>query len=296
MERQKIFAQAAGAAIGFDFDAGRLDETTHPFCSGHGPGDCRITTRYNEHHFNEAFFGVLHESGHGIYDQGLPHEHFGTPLGSATSLGIHESQSRLWENMVGKSRPFWIYFYPLLQKEFPSPLQNVPLETFYRSLNSVEPSFIRVEADEVTYNLHVILRFEIERALIEGDIAVGDLPNIWNSKMKELLMLDVPSDSLGVLQDVHWSGGMIGYFPTYSLGNLYSAQFFAAARRDLPKLDDEMARGEFGSLLKWLREKIHVHGKFYSAQELAKNATGEPLNSKYFAEYITRKFGEIYEL
>jgi carboxypeptidase Taq len=244
----------------------------------------------------ESISGVVHETGHALYEQGLPAEQFGTPLAEAVSLGIHESQSRLWENLVGKSRPFWIYFYPLLQKQFPVPLENVPLDAFYRAINSVEPSFIRVEADEVTYNLHVILRFEIERALIEGDIAVDDLPSVWNSKMKELLMLDVPSDSLGVLQDVHWSFGGIGYFPTYSLGNLYSAQFFAAAKRDLPALDDEMARGEFGSLLNWLRAKIHVHGKFYSARELAINATGEPLNSKYFAEYITRKYGEIYEL
>jgi carboxypeptidase Taq len=296
IEKQKAFCARVAQQIGYDFDAGRLDVSAHPFSTSFHPLDSRITTRYNRSELMESISGVVHETGHALYEQGLPAALFGTPLSEAVSLGIHESQSRLWENMVGKSRPFWVYFYPLLQKEFPSPLQNVPLETFYRSLNSVEPSFIRVEADEVTYNLHVILRFEIERALIEGDIAVGDLPNIWNSKMKELLMLDVPSDSLGVLQDVHWSGGMIGYFPTYSLGNLYSAQFFAAARRDIPKLDDEMARGEFGSLLKWLREKIHVHGKFYSAQELAKNATGEPLNSKYFAEYITRKFGEIYEL
>jgi carboxypeptidase Taq len=244
----------------------------------------------------QSVSGVIHETGHALYEQGLPAARFGTPLAEAGSLGIHESQSRLWENLVGKSRAFWIYFYPLLQKEFPVPLRNLSLESFYRAINAVEPSFIRVEADEVTYNLHIILRFEIERALVEGDIGVEDLPRIWNSKMKELLTLDVPDDSLGVLQDVHWSGGMIGYFPTYSLGNLYSAQFFAAAKRDLPTLDDEMARGEFGKLLQWLREKIHVHGKMYSARELVKNATDEKLNSKYFADYISGKYGEIYEL
>jgi carboxypeptidase Taq len=198
--------------------------------------------------------------------------------------------------MVGKSRPFWTYFYPLLQKEFPAALQNVSLDAFYRAINVVEPSFIRVESDEVTYNLHIILRFEIEKALIEDNLEVEELPVVWNSKTKELLQLDVPDDSQGVLQDVHWSGGMIGYFPTYSLGNLHSAQFFAAARRDIPSLDEQMARGEFGALLKWLREKIHVHGKFYSAQELARNATGEALSSKHFAAYITRKYSEIYEL
>ncbi len=296
IEKQKAFCALAARQVGYDFDAGRLDVSAHPFSTSFHPLDSRITTRYNRSEFMQSISGVIHETGHALYEQGLPAARFGTPLAEAVSLGIHESQSRLWENLVGKSRAFWIYFYPLLQKEFPVPLRNVPLESFYRAINTVEPSFIRVEADEVTYNLHIILRFEIEKALIEGEIGVDDLPRIWNSKMKELLMLDVPDDSLGVLQDVHWSGGMIGYFPTYSLGNLYSAQFFAAARRDIPTLDDEMARGEFGRLLTWLREKIHVHGKMYSAQELVKNATGEKLNSKYFADYISRKYGEIYEL
>lgn len=296
IERQKAFCALTARQIGYDFEAGRLDISAHPFSTSFHPLDSRITTRYSRSDVMESISGVTHETGHALYEQGLPAAEFGTPLAEAVSLGIHESQSRLWENLVGRSRPFWTYFYPLLQKEFPVPLQNVPLDTFYRAMNSVEPSFIRVEADEVTYNLHIILRFEIERALIEGHISVEELPAIWNSKMKELLMLDVPSDSMGVLQDVHWSGGMIGYFPTYSLGNLYSAQFFAAAKRDIPALNEEMARGEFGSLLQWLREKVHVHGKFYSAQDLAKNATGEPLNSKYFADYITGKYSEIYEL
>ncbi len=296
IEKQKAFCALAAKQIGYDFDAGRLDVSAHPFSTSFHPLDARITTRYSRSEFMESVSGVIHEVGHALYEQGLPAEHFGTPLAEAVSLGIHESQSRLWENMVGKSRAFWTYFYPVMQKEFPAPLQNVSLESFYRAINAVEPSFIRVEADEVTYNLHIILRFEIERALIEGHIAVEDLPRIWNSKMKELLTVDVPDDSLGVLQDVHWSGGSIGYFPTYSLGNLYSAQFFAAARRDIPALDDEMAQGHFANLLKWLREKIHVHGKRYSAQELAKKATGEKLNSKYFSDYISKKYGEIYEL
>jgi carboxypeptidase Taq len=296
VEKQKAFCTLAAKQIGYDFDAGRLDVSAHPFSTSFHPQDSRITTRYSRSEFMQSISGVIHETGHALYEQGLPVAHFGTPLAEAVSLGIHESQSRLWENLVGKSRAFWTYFYPLLQKEFPVPLQNISLEHFYLAINNVEPSFIRVEADEVTYNLHIILRFEIETALIAGEIAVEELPHIWNSKMKEVLGLDVPDDSLGVLQDVHWSGGMIGYFPTYSLGNLYSAQFFAAAKRDIPTLDDEMARGEFGKLLQWLREKIHVHGKTFSAQELAKNATGEKLNSKYFAEYISRKYGEIYEL
>ena len=296
VETQKAFCALAARQVGYDFDAGRLDVSAHPFSTSFHPLDSRITTRYCRSEFLQSISGVIHETGHALYEQGLPAAQFGTPLGEAVSLGIHESQSRLWENLVGKGRPFWVYFYPLLQKEFPAQLRNVPLDTFYRAMNTVEPSFIRVEADEVTYNLHIVLRFEIERALIEGDIAVEDLPRIWNSKMKELLLLDVPDDSLGVLQDVHWSFGGIGYFPTYSLGNLYSAQFFAAARRALPALDAEMARGDFGSLLRWLRENIHSHGKFYSAQELVKKATGEALNSKYFADYITRKYGELYEV
>jgi carboxypeptidase Taq len=296
IEKQKAFCALAAKQIGYDFDAGRLDVSAHPFSTTFHPQDSRITTRYNRSDFMQSISGVIHETGHALYDQGLPAERFGTPLAEPVSLGIHESQSRLWENPVGKSRAFWTYFYPLLQQTFPNPLRNVSLDSFYRAINAVQPSFIRVEADEVTYNLHIILRFEIEVALVEGNIAVEDLPRIWNSKMKDLLTLDVPDDSMGVLRDVHWSGGMIGYFPTYSLGNLYSAQLFAAARRDVPALDDEMASGEFGKLLKWLREKIHAHGKTYSAQELAKNATGEKLNSKYVADYISRKYGEIYEL
>ena len=294
--KQKAFCVLAAKKIGYDFDAGRLDVSAHPFSTSFHPLDARITTRYSRSELMQSIGGVIHETGHALYEQGLPAARFGTPLAEAVSLGIHESQSRLWENLVGKSRAFWTYFYPLLREEFPTPLRNVPLDNFYRAINGVKPSFIRVEADEVTYNLHIILRFEIERALVEGDIMVEDLPRIWKSKMKDLLGLDVPDDSLGVLQDVHWSGGMIGYFPTYSLGNLYSAQFFAAAKRDLPALEEEMARGEFSKLLGWLREKIHVHGKLYSAQQLAENATGEKLNSKYFADYISRKYSEIYEL
>ena len=296
MEKQKAFCILVAKKIGYDFDAGRLDVSAHPFSTSFHPQDSRITTRYDRSNFMQSIGGVVHETGHALYEQGLPAEQFGTPLGEAVSLGIHESQSRLWENLVGKSRAFWTYFYPQLQQTFPNPLQHVSLDSFYRAINLVQPSFVRVEADEVTYNLHIILRFEIEVALIEGSIAVEDLPRIWNSKVKEFLSLDVSDDALGVLQDVHWSGGMIGYFPTYSLGNLYSAQFFAAARRDLPSFEDEMARGEFGKLLGWLREKVHAHGRTYPAQDLARNATGEQLNSKYFADYISRKYGEIYEL
>jgi carboxypeptidase Taq len=237
VERQKIFAQAAGAAVGFDFDAGRLDETTHPFCSGNGPGDCRITTRYNERHFNEAFFGVLHESGHGIYEQDLPAEHYGTPLGAAASLGIHESQSRLWEIQVGRSRPFWEHFLPRARQVFHDALRDVTLDDFYFAVNEVRPSFIRVEADEVTYNLHIILRFELEQELIRGGLQTGDVPAAWGERFTKMFGLTPADDRQGCLQDIHWSFGGFGYFPTYTLGNLYAAQFMEQARRDLGDLD-----------------------------------------------------------
>jgi carboxypeptidase Taq len=296
VEKQKAFCALAAGTIGYDFDAGRLDVSPHPFSTSFHPLDSRITTRYSPDDLMQSIGGVTHETGHALYEQGLPAEYFGTPLGEAVSLGIHESQSRLWENLVGKSRAFWRYFYPLLQKEFPAPLQPMAFEEFYSAINDVRSSLIRVEADEVSYNLHIILRFELETALMAGELAVDDLPSVWNAKMRELLDLEVPDDSQGVMQDVHWSCGMIGYFPTYSLGNLYSAQFFAAAQRDIPALEDEMAGGQFASLLKWLREKIHVHGRLYSAQELAKRATGEKLNSKYFADYIAKKYGELYDI
>lgn len=296
VQKQKAFCTLAIRRIGYDFDAGRLDTSAHPFSTTFHPLDTRITTRYSSGELMQSIGGAIHETGHALYDQGLPVAYFGTPLCEAVSMGIHESQSRLWENLVGKSRAFWTYFYPLLQGEFPAELGDVTPEEFYRAIHAVGRSLIRVESDEVSYNLHIILRFEMEKALIEGEIDVAELPAIWNAKMKELLDLEVPDDGVGVLQDVHWSSGLIGYFPTYSLGNLYSAQFFAQAKRDIPALDEAMARGEFGALVKWLREKIHVHGKFYSAGELVEHVTGEKLNSKYFVEYIAQKYGEIYEL
>ncbi len=294
VERQKVFAEAAAAAFGFDFAAGRLDTTAHPFCSGIGPGDCRITTRYNPKFFSEAFFGVLHETGHALYEQNLPAEHFGTPLGWACSLGIHESQSRLWENQVGRGRPFWGHFFPRLRQTFPTALAGVEFERFYFTINEVKPSLIRVEADEATYNLHVALRFELELGLVSGDLAVADLPGAWNESVKALLGLDVPDDTRGCLQDIHWAFGGIGYFPTYTLGNLYAAQFMAAARRDLDGLDDDFRRGEFGRLKSWLGENIHRHGQRYRAGELCRRATGAPLSAKPFVEYLNDKFGPLY--
>jgi carboxypeptidase Taq len=282
------------AAIGFDFEAGRLDVTTHPFCSGIGPGDTRLTTRYNPHDFGDSFFSVLHETGHGLYDQGLDPTHYGTPMGSFVSLGIHESQSRLWENFVGRSRPFWERFFPEAQRVFPGALGGVGLEAFYFAINDVRPSFIRTEADEATYNLHILLRFELEQALIGGDLRVGDLPGAWNEDFKRFLGLTPPDDARGCLQDIHWSGGGIGYFPTYTLGNLYAAQFFAHARKDLGDLHGQFQRNEFRPLKEWLNAKIHRHGQRYRAAELVRVVTGEPLNHRYLLDHLRSKFGPLY--
>jgi carboxypeptidase Taq len=294
IDRQKLFGQSAAAAIGFDFDAGRLDVTTHPFCSGNGPGDCRITTRYNPRHFNEAFFGVLHEAGHGLYEQNLLPEHYGTPLGTAASLGIHESQSRLWENQVGRSRPFWENFFPRARQTFPETLRDVSLDDFYFAVNEVRPSFIRVEADEATYNLHIILRFELEQALMNGDLKAADVPGVWNEKFKRSFGLTPANDAEGCLQDIHWSGGGIGYFPTYTLGNLYAAQFMDQARRDLAGLDDDFRRGEFSRLKGWLDEKVYRHGQRYRAGILCERITARPLSHKPLLAYLRAKYEPLY--
>jgi carboxypeptidase Taq len=294
VDRQAVFGQAAAAAIGFDFQAGRLDTTTHPFCSGMGPGDTRLTTRYNPRHFNDAFFSTLHEAGHGIYDQGLDPEHFGTPLGAAVSLGIHESQSRMWENFVGRSRPFWEHFFPRARQVFPTTLGDVTLDDFVFAVNDVQPSFIRVEADEATYNMHIILRFELEQALVRGDLKPADVPAAWNEKFRQSFQLAPPSDALGCLQDVHWSMGGIGYFPTYTLGNMYAAQFMEQARQDLGDLDADFRRGEFGRLKGWLNAKIHRQGQRYRARDLCQRVTGKPLSHKPLLNYLRNKYGPLY--
>jgi carboxypeptidase Taq len=294
VDRQKVFGQSAAAAIGFDFDAGRLDVTTHPFCSGTGPGDCRITTRYNPRHFNEAFFGILHESGHGIYEQNLSADHFGTPLGTACSLGIHESQSRLWENQVGRGRPFWEYFFPRARQVFLEALRDVSLDDFLFAINDVRPSFIRVEADEATYNLHIILRFELEQALMRSDLQATDVPAAWNEKFTKSFGLTPETDAQGCLQDIHWSGGGIGYFPTYTLGNLYAAQFMDAARRDLGDLDADFRRGDFGRLKGWLNEKVHRPGQHWRPGKLCERVTAAPLSHKPLMTYLRGKYGPLY--
>jgi len=296
VERQKLFAESAAAAVGFNYAAGRLDTTAHPFCSGFGPGDCRITTRYNPRFFPEAFFGVMHETGHALYEQNLPAEHFGTPLGVACSFGIHESQSRLWENQVGRSRPFWDHFLPRLRQGFPTALADVSAEAFHFAINDIKPSFIRVEADEATYNLHIALRFELELALLSGDLAVVDLPDAWNSRFTALFGLTVPDDARGCLQDIHWSFGGLGYFPTYTLGNLYAAQFMVAAKHHMgaESLSEDLRRGEFGRLKDWLVKNIHQHGQRYRATELCRKATGSSLSPESFVHYLNEKCSEFH--
>lgn len=296
IDAQREFGRKAAQAIGFSFEAGRLDEAAHPFCQGLGPGDCRLTTRYDEHHFPGAFFGTLHEAGHGMYEQGLPAENFGTPLGATISLGIHESQSRMWENLVGRSRSFWQHFYPSAQRSFPEALGGVSLDDFYKAVNEVRPSWIRVEADEVTYNLHILLRFEMEQGLIAGDIKPADVPEAWNEKFRSYFGMTPPNDALGCIQDIHWSAGLIGYFATYTLGNMYGSQFFAQARQDIGDLDAMFAKGEFTPLLDWLRKKIHSRGQHLRASELVESVTGQPLSHQPLMTHLKSKFGAIYGL
>lgn len=293
---QEAFGKAAAAAIGFDFNRGRLDVTHHPFCSGMGPHDCRITTRYDERFFNSAFFGILHESGHGIYDQGLRPDQFGLPPGNYVSLGIHESQSRMWENLVGRSRAFWQHFFPQLQGAFASAVGDVKLDDFYFAVNHVAPSLIRVEADEATYNLHIIIRFELEQALLSQDLAVGDLPAAWREKYEQYLGVEPQTDADGCLQDIHWSAALIGYFPTYSLGNLYASQFFEQADRDLGGLHAMFARGEFAHLKNWLNEKIHHRGQCYTAAELCELVTGQPLSHAPLIRHLKSKLQPLYSI
>lgn len=294
-EQKKLSLEAA-TKIGFDFDSGRLDIAAHPFCSGIGPGDCRLTTRYDEHHFPGAFFGTLHEAGHGIYEQGLKDEDFGLATGEACSLGIHESQSRMWENLVGRSRAFWEFFYSQAQQTFPNAIGDVHLDDFYAAINDVRPSWIRVEADEVTYNLHIMLRFELEQALIGGDLDVADVPAAWNEKFTDYFGITPTDDSIGCLQDVHWGAGLIGYFPTYSLGNMYASQFFEKAQEDLGDLDAMFAQGEFIPLKEWLNKNIHEHGRRYYAPKLVQVVTGKPLSAEPLLNHLRSKFGAVYGL
>lgn len=296
VDAQKAFSLAAATAIGFDFTAGRLDIAAHPFCSGIGPGDCRLTTRYDEHHFPGAFFGTLHEAGHGIYEQGLSRDDFGLAVGDACSLGIHESQSRMWENLVGRSRAFWEHFYSQAQQTFPEAIGDAHLDDFYAAINDVRPSWIRVEADEVTYNLHIMLRFQLEQALIGDELNVADLPGAWNDLFQEFFGMTPPDDALGCMQDVHWSAGLIGYFPTYSLGNMYASQFFEAVQAEMGDVQTMFARGDFFPLKEWLNKHIHLHGRRYDAPRLVEVVTGQPLSAEPLLRHLNSKFGALYGL
>ena len=291
---QKILAQLSAFKIGFDISAGRIDTVVHPFSTKIGPGDCRITTRWNQDDFTEGFFGILHEAGHGMYSQNLPAKWYGTPLGESVSLGIHESQSRFWENIIGRSRPFWSHFLPIARGIFPGVLDDLDLDDFVRIINKVKPSFIRVEADEVTYNLHVYLRFVVEKELIEGKLEPEDVPDRWNGLFKELFSLDVPNDSMGCLQDVHWSSASFGYFPTYTLGNIYAAMLREALLNEIPEMWEIVEKGTFQPISTWLRGKIHIHGQRFKPAELITNATGKEISSTPLIRYLEEKYDKIW--
>jgi len=296
VDRQQMFGELMAANLGFDFERGRLDVTAHPFCTDIGPGDCRITTRYNPKDFSDAFFGILHETGHALYEQGLDPAHHGTPMGQSVSLGVHESQSRLWENSVGRGRPFWKFAFPQAKRVFRDSLHDVELDRFLFAINEVRPSLIRVQADEVTYSLHIIIRFELERALLGGDLAPGDLPGAWTEKYQNYLNVTPANDAEGCLQDIHWSAGLFGYFPTYTLGNVFGAQLFDRASRDLGDLPGHLERGEFSGLLSWLRTNIHQHGKRWWSDELISRAVGARPDPQPFLNSLHSKFGELYGL
>ena len=288
---QRAFSEEVAAKLGFDTECGRFDPGPHPFCSMIGTGDVRIASRYQPSSFTNGFLGVLHETGHALYEQGLDPAHYGTPMGDAVSLGIHESQSRMWENFVGRSRGFWMHFYPQLQNVFDEQLRDVSLDTFRATMNVVTPGLIRVEADEVTYNLHVVIRFELERALLDGDLIAADLPAAWAERYRNYLGIEPENDRVGCLQDIHWSEGLIGYFPTYTLGNVYSAQLFEAAERAIGPLEAAFAAGEFRPLREWLGENIHRHGKRYVAAELVEKVTGKAPDPSALVASLSQRYG-----
>jgi carboxypeptidase Taq len=293
---QEAASRRVMSALGYEASRGRLDVSAHPFTTTLGANDVRITTRYHEDQLPSGLFSTIHETGHALYELGVAPELQGTLLAEGTSLGIHESQSRMWENMIGRSRQFWSYWLPELHGYFPEQLSGVDVETFYRGINRVEPSLIRVEADEVTYSLHIIMRFELEQALLADEISVDDLPAAWVEKSRELLGIAPDDYATGVLQDVHWSFGAFGYFPTYALGNLYAAQFLRVMEREISGMWEAIERGDTTPVLAWLRDRIHRHGRARSAGELVEEITGEPLDARYFLGYLNSKYGELYHL
>jgi carboxypeptidase Taq len=290
IEAQRKLTAAVAREIGFDFSRGRQDESAHPFCTTFSQGDVRITTRYDEKLFTQALYGTIHETGHALYEQGVDPAYEGTILSGGVSLGVHESQSRFWENIVGRSLPFCRWLLPHLRSAAPARFDDVTPETLYAAITAIQPSPIRVEADEVTYNLHILLRFELERKLLEGSLRVVDLPEAWNAKMREYLDVTPANDSVGVLQDVHWSGGLIGYFPTYTLGNLLSAQLWETMRMAVPDHETLIETGKFAPLLAWLREHVHTFGRSVEPNELIVQATGKPLSTEAYKQYLDDKY------
>lgn len=295
-DSQWQFGMAILKQMNFDFEAGRQDISEHPFTINFNNNDVRITTRIDENDFGNMTWSCIHEAGHALYEQGLPGDEYGLPLGEYCSLTIHESQSRLWENNVGRGLSFWQHHYPLLNTVFPDQFKGIDVEQFYKGINQVQPSLIRTEADELTYHFHVMIRYEIEKMLIEGSLKTKDIPDCWNSYYNNYLGVQVPDDKRGCLQDVHWSHGSFGYFATYSLGSLYAAQLYAAINRQNPTLENELALGNNTALLQWLRQQIHQYGRYHTSEELCKKATGEPLNSAYFINYANNKYNGIYTL
>ena len=295
-DKQWDFGVQVITQFGYDWKRGRQDISPHPFTNSFGLGDVRITTRIKPKFFNPAFFATLHECGHALYEQGFDPAHARTFLARAASLAIHESQSRMWENLVGRSLPFWEHYFPKLQEFFPAQLGNVGLEAFYRAINKVAPSLIRVEADEATYNLHIMLRLDIEIALMERSLSVKDLPEVGNKTMQDYLGLTPPDDAQGVLQDIHWSIGLLGYFSTYALGNLVSAQLWERILADIPDLNDQIRKGQFSELLGWVRQRIHYLGSKFEPQELVQKVAGSKIDPQPYMQYLQTKFGEIYGL
>jgi carboxypeptidase Taq len=293
IEKQKELCQRIATKIGYDFSRGAMGIAIHPFCETLGKDDIRIMTRYKEERFDTALLGIMHETGHATYDQNMLQEHWGTPISQNVSLGIHESQSRFWENFIGLSKSFWRTIYPDIQSTFPA-LKGIDLDDFYFSLNQSKPSLIRVDADELTYNLHILIRFELEKMIFSGDLSFDDIPEAWNSKVKQYLGLDVPNDTQGCLQDIHWPIGIIGYFPTYALGNIYSCQLAHKLTQELGDLDELISNGEFIKIREWFTKNIHSQGRRFSPSELIKRATGEEPNSKYLIKYLSEKYGKLY--
>ena len=290
-DRQRTFSESVAARLGFDLECGRFDLGPHPFCTMIGTGDVRIASRYKPRNFASGFLGVLHETGHALYEQGLDPAHYGTPMGDAVSLGIHESQSRLWENLVGRSRGFWTHFYPELLNAFPGLLDDISMDAFRGAMNGVEPGLIRVDADEVTYNLHIVIRFEIERALLSGDLPATGVPAAWGELYRKYLGITPDNDRNGCLQDIHWSEGLIAYFPTYTLGNVYAAQLFDAAERAVGPLEESFAAGDFHALREWLAVNIHRHGKRYMAPALIERVTGMPPDPSALVASLSSRYG-----